>query len=201
MQATFFKTFFTFYTLPKTCRNTFILTVLVLILTSQIAIADLDNLQELSISAETAEIDEPGGWAMYSGDVQLTQGTLSIQCDSLKIYRSADGIDKVIARGRPALYSQEMPAPTDESEGQFQGSLEAKAQQITYQLETNSIELKGNAKIQQGENLFEGHTITYQIDDRKIIAKSDVSEKSADEPKQRVKITLPVRNTTSQKDE
>lgn len=159
---------------------------------------DHDKNQALSISAAKAEIDEPSGWAVYSGSVVLEQGSLSIECDQLQIFRSESGIDKIIASGTPARYSQNIEASTQNEslkneEQKEPQTIQATAKQITYQLESRSIELEGGAQIQQGDNIFEGYSILYQIDNRKIIARSD-DQKTEGEKPQRVKIILPIKN-------
>ncbi|HBF07224.1 MAG TPA: lipopolysaccharide transport periplasmic protein LptA [Gammaproteobacteria bacterium] len=145
----------------------------------------------LSIAADDAEIDEPKGWAAYTGNVELKQGALEIKCDKLEIFRENDGISKVVASGNPAYFSQKIPK--EELKPNQADSLNAEAQTITYQLVTKSIELEGKAQITQGDTLFEGHTIEYQIESRKIIAKSNQAEQESGEENQRVKIVLPVR--------
>lgn len=154
-----------------------------------------DVYQALSISAMDAEVDEPNGWARYTGDVELQQGSLLIQCDQLQIFKSDEGVDKIIAEGKPARYSQNIDDQQESSTGKGE-TIKAHADRLTYQLESRSIELQGNAKIQQGENIFEGHSILYQIDNRKIIARSSSSSKSEPD-KKRVKIVLPVRQPKS----
>ena len=164
---------------------------LLLFLSTHAFAEQTDADQALSISAMDAEIDEPNGWARYSGDVELQQGSLFIQCDQLQIFRSNKGVNKIIAEGKPARYSQDLTDPNN-PEASDAESIKAHADRLIYQLESRSIELQGNAKIQQGENLFEGHSILYQIDNRKIIARSRNST-FPEERKQRVKIVLPIR--------
>ena len=150
-----------------------------------------DALQALSISAMDAEIDEVNGWARYSGEVELEQGSLLIQCDQLQVFRADRSVDRIVATGSPAHYQQEVES---DQEG---NNIDAHAQRITYQLESRSIELQGDAKIQQGDNVFEGHSIIYQIDNRKIIAKSTISESTPVQERKRVKIVLPVRQSSN----
>lgn len=172
-----------------------ILSMLVLTVGFSISLPSLaeneDYDRALSIAADDAEIDEPKGWAAYTGNVELKQGSLQIKCDKLEIFREADGISKVIASGNPAYFSQKIPK--EELKPNQADSLNAEAKTITYQLMTKSIELEGKAQITQGDTVFEGHTIEYLIESRKIIAKSSQAEQESGEENQRVKIVLPVR--------
>jgi len=156
-----------------------------------------DELQALELAADSAEIDEAAGWAVYSGNVELTQGSLQIQCDTLRIERGEQGIRKIVATGKPASYSQAIILP-DEPEVE-DARITASANQIIYLLEGQSIELNGNANIKQGQRQFNGHSIVYRIDERKIIARSanplPAGTEPADaKPNSRVKIVLPVQD-------
>jgi len=164
-----------------------------LIVITQSAFANSDLADALTIDAAQAEIDEAKGFALYSGEVVLQQGSLKIECDSLQIFQSAGGIDKVVAKGEPALYSQSLKPQNESSKSDM---IQAQAQSITYVLDKKSIELEGAAKIKLNENTFEGNSIVYQIEQRKIIANGDQNTKTGN--KERVKIVLPTRNNSKE---
>lgn len=142
-----------------------------------------DRQQPLKIVADTAVIDEKDGTATYTGNVVLTQGTLRIAADSLKIKTDTGKVDIVMATGDPALFSQ-VPEPN-------QAEVIAKALNIDYMVREQKLLLKRKASIVQGENIFRGEEIVYEIQSQRLQAVGQSADQPAGGIKGRVEMILP----------
>ena len=65
-----------------------------------------DREQPIHISADEALRDEKQGVTVYSGNVQMNQGSMHIEADRVTIYHVDADADKIVARGRPAKMRQ-----------------------------------------------------------------------------------------------
>lgn len=142
-----------------------------------------DRHQPLKIVADTALIDEQDGTATYSGNVVLTQGTLKIAADKLKISTETGKVSKVRAHGDPALFSQ-VPEPN-------QAEVIAKAQTIDYLVRNQILVLIRKASIVQGENIFRGEEIKYEIQSQRLQASGQAADPKPGDIKGRVEMILP----------
>jgi lipopolysaccharide export system protein LptA len=94
--------------------------------------------------------------AVHEGNVKITQGTLEIKADKLKV-SSALGKDKEIfeATGNPASYMQQLADGT---------MVVAKANSIRYEKATKIISLNGNAELYQNAFSIKTDSIIYDIE-------------------------------------
>lgn len=117
-----------------------------------------DRDQPIHISADSASIDDNTGVTHYKGDVQIKQGTLQINADQVKLYRNADGIDRLVATGtRKAAHFRQKP-------GTEQPWTDAWGQTLEYKVSKQSLTITGNGKVQQGKDRFSGDRIVYNIE-------------------------------------
>jgi lipopolysaccharide export system protein LptA len=142
-----------------------------------------DRHQPLKIVADTALIDEKDGTAVYTGNVVLTQGTLKIAADNISITTAEGKVDKVMANGDPALFSQ-VPEPN-------QAEVIAKAKSIDYLVREQTLMLKRKASIVQGENIFRGEEILYEIQSQRLQALGQTADPKPGDIKGRVEMILP----------
>ena len=61
-----------------------------------------DKDQPIHISADKALRDERKGVTVYSGNVQMRQGTMEVDADKISFYHAAENANQVIAVGTPA---------------------------------------------------------------------------------------------------
>lgn len=170
--------------------NCKICTLLPLLLLSTIVQAlESDRHKPLRIVADTAVIDEQDGTAIYTGNVVLTQGTLKIAADKLRIATEEGKVAKVTADGEPALFSQ-VPEP-DQSE------VIAKAKAIDYLVRTQILVLKRNASIVQADNIFRGEEILYEIQSQRLQAQGQAANPQPGDIKGRVEMILPAAAETA----
>jgi lipopolysaccharide export system protein LptA len=94
--------------------------------------------------------------AVYEGNVKISQGSLEISADKVKV-SAALGKDKEVfeATGNPASYTQQLADGT---------MVVAKANKIRYEKATQIISLKGNAELYQNAFSIKSDSITYDIE-------------------------------------
>ena len=70
-----------------------------------------DREQPIRVQADSAELDDKQGVAVYRGGVVITQGSLKITGDTVTITQTPQGdIDVFTAVGKPAYYEQKPAA-------------------------------------------------------------------------------------------
>lgn len=122
----------------------------------------LDRSAPIAIEADSATIDEPAGTATYRGRVVLRQGTITLQTAELVLYVKDGKAQKAIATGTPARLKQAATA-TEEA-------IEAEARRITFLVAEERMVLENQARLRQGERLFQGATINYETANRRVSA-------------------------------
>jgi lipopolysaccharide export system protein LptA len=127
-----------------------------------------DRTQAIIINADQALRDEKQGLTVYSGNVQLDQGTLHISADRITIYRIVEDGDKIVAEGKPARM-QQIPNAGEEL-------MHANAGIIEYYKAEERVLLKQDAEIEQGGSIVTGQTIEYFISEQLVKAKSDEAQ-------------------------
>lgn len=92
---------------PATLAGLF-LTCLCLLLPTAAQALDSDREKPIHVNADQVSIQEKKGISVYTGDVILTQGTLTITGDKMTVYHKNQELKKIIAVGKPATY-EELP--------------------------------------------------------------------------------------------
>ncbi len=146
-----------------------------------VAALEEDNLKPIRISADKALRNEKEGFTVYSGNVEMEQGSLRINAKKITIYRIAEEADRIVARGKPA-HLQQQPEPG-------KGVVQAQAGIIEYYKGEARIHLKQNARIEQDGAKVAGETIDYYIDEQ--LVKAGSNRKNADS---RVEVIIPAQN-------
>lgn len=126
------------------------------------AMLSLDRDAPIQIEADSAVIDEPSGSAIYRGRVVLQQGLLKLQSSELTVYIKDGKATKAVASGTPVKLDQ---APTETAE-----AIHAEARRITFQIEADRMLLDNQATLRQGDRLFQGAHIDYDVVNRKVNA-------------------------------
>lgn len=134
-----------------------------------------DRQQPMHIEADQAELDEQKGVSIYTGNVQVTQGTLVLTGDTMTVYNVDEDIERVIMLGQPATYRQR-PDGKDED-------MHAKSLRMEYFATPERIILLREAVAWQGKNVFRSDRIVYDV----ALDRVNAGNASGD---QRVRITL-----------
>src|SRR3989338_8538663 len=113
-----------------------------------------DPEQPIRIQADSAELDDKQGVAVYRGDVVITQGTLKITGDTVTITQDKNGeIEVFTSVGKPSYYEQKPSANKQ--------IVKAYGLTIHYFAANERIVLIDQAKVIQEGNTFEGEKIVY----------------------------------------
>lgn len=127
-----------------------------------------DSEKEIHIASDSASLDKPQGELIYSGNVELTQGTLNIQADKVTILRNEKGLEKVVASGNPARFEQVLSAN--------EGKTQAFGETIIYHTNIEELTLLKNAGLKKQGNEFSGEKIVYLIKEQRVKADSPKPE-------------------------
>ena len=127
-----------------------------------------DRKQPIHITADKALRDEKKGVTVYNGHVQLTQGSLELEADTLTIYHTSEDAEEIIAEGRPAKMRQQ---PALEK-----AIVNAHANVIHYFRTEERVLLQTNASIDQDGAVVTGNSIEYLIAKQLITAESDQTQ-------------------------
>lgn len=122
----------------------------------------LDRNAPIQIEADSAVLDEPTGSAVYRGRVLLQQGAMKLQSVELTVFVKDGKAFKAVAAGQPVLLDQAATA-TEEA-------IHAEASRITFLIEEDRMLLDDQASLKQGERLFQGARIDYNVAKRRVNA-------------------------------
>lgn len=154
--------------------------VLGVALATQIGVAvalPSDREQAINIESDRATREDKTGLSIYEGSVTITQGTIQIKADKVTIHHQGDKVNRIVCVGKPAHYQQQ-PKPED-------GLLIANASTIDYHLDTDLINLIGNARVNQQGSTLEGERIDYDLKKERVEAHGDSTGR------QRVRMVIP----------
>jgi len=126
-----------------------------------------DARQPIEILADSVIVDEISGFNEFSGNAEVTQGSLFMTAELIEVQTNEDGVETMRAKGtidKPAKYIQ-----TQENQERF---IEATAVLIIYDVVEGMIFLDGSAHLIQGFDSFSGDKLNYDIDNDRVIVES-----------------------------
>lgn len=139
-----------------------------------------DRNQPIEILADQALRDDQKGYTVYTGEVELTQGSLRIEADRLTVFHAEGDGQRIVAEGSPARMQQQ--PDTDKA------MLYARASVITYFRAAERVQLRENASVEQDGAVVRGDLIVYLIPEQRVRA-----DASADNADSRVQVVIPAR--------
>jgi len=125
-----------------------------------------DSKEPIEIEAESVIVDEISGFNEFSGNAEVRQGSLFMTAELIQVQTNTDGVETMKATGtvdNPAKYIQRQ-----ENQSRF---IEATASIITYNVDEGMIFLVGNAYLIQGFDSYSGETLSYDINNDKVLVK------------------------------
>ncbi|CAD5106789.1 lipopolysaccharide transport periplasmic protein LptA [Zestomonas carbonaria] len=141
-----------------------------------------DRDQPIRVQADSAELDDRQGVAVYRGDVVITQGSMKITGDTVTITQNAQGdIEVFTSVGKPAYYEQK-PAVDKEI-------VQAYGLTIQYFAAKDRIVLIDQAKVVQEGNTFEGEKIVYDTQ-RQIVNAGRATGTNVTTPRPRIDMVI-----------
>ena len=152
------------YALASKC----FITLFVLLLGVQAAVTHAlpdDRDQPIHLTADKALRDEKNGVTVYTGNVQMKQGSMELEADTLTIYHRSDDASEIVAEGNPARMRQQ--PELDE------GIVHAHADVIKYFKNEDRVHLQTNAHLEQDGSAVDGDSIDYLMSEQLITAESD----------------------------
>ena len=164
------------YRHPGSCGAALLL-LCTLIAGPALALPD-DQDQPIHITADKAVRDEKQGFTVYSGSVQMNQGSMEIKADKLTIYHVDEDADKIVAEGEPAKMWQQPELD--------KGVVHARALVIEYFRDEQRVHLETNAHVDQEGSIVTGDSIDYFITEQLIKADSDETQEG-----NRVQVVIP----------
>ena len=145
--------------------NKIILLIAISFTTFTFALPEDANLP-IEVEADSVIVNETSGFNEFSGNAEVRQGSLLMTANLIQVQTNADGVETMKATGtidNPAKYIQ-----SQENQARL---IEATAALITYDVNEGIIFLVGNAYLIQGFDSFSGDSLTYDINNDKVIVK------------------------------
>lgn len=139
-----------------------------------------DRFKDLSISADSAELDDQNGTTTYAGSVIVEQGSMQIRAERVVIYGRKDTYSRVVAIGKPARLSQVPKAG--------QEPVTARAGRMEYQITSETLILLDNAAFSQEGTSLSGNRIEYDVK-RAVVKAGGKSDAQGDD--KRVRMVIP----------
>jgi len=115
-----------------------------------------DRNQTLGVDADTSDCStDERAPCLFTGNVEITQGTLEIKAARVDVRRSNGQIQRTLLTGSPVRMKQQM------DDGAW---VDATAAQADYTLTNDTVVLTGNAVVNQpGQGKIEGQRIVYNM--------------------------------------
>ncbi|MFT5260774.1 MAG: lipopolysaccharide export system protein LptA [Gammaproteobacteria bacterium] len=121
---------------------------------------DSDRDQPATLDADEFDIDLQTGVRTYRGNVIYQQGSIKLMADEIVAYLKDGALERAIARGNPASFSQR-------PEGQDTDTI-GTALRIELDDVKGFVVLQNKAKITQDNNQITGKKIIYDMDTEKV---------------------------------
>jgi len=112
-----------------------------------------DRDQPIKLEADHVLIDDAKQTSTFTGNVQLSQGTLRIRGEKVIVKQDKEGFRQVITSGETANFRQKQEG----TEGYIQGY----GKHIEYNTLTEVLDIYGQARLKRGLNEVSGEHITY----------------------------------------
>jgi lipopolysaccharide export system protein LptA len=145
-----------------------------------------DEQQPVNILADRLEVDETKGKSIYSGQVVITQGSMTLTGDRVVVMHPNSQVQTIQSTGKPSTFKRFNPTE--------QAWLQGHANQIDYHAVNKTVLLQGNAQVEQpGDHIITGPELFYDMAQQSLKAQSTATEK------QRISVTInPASQTTNQ---
>lgn len=136
-----------------------------------------DEEQPIHITADAMDIQDQKGISVYSGQVKVTQGSLTLTGDKITIYHPEREVEQIEAEGQPARFKR--------FDLEEQAWVTGHANFIDYRAGKRTVLLTGSAKVEQpGKHLITGPKLFYDMQNKTLQAESLPDEKK------RISVTL-----------
>lgn len=132
--------------------NRLLITLAICSLSSTVMALKEDVTKPVRINADTVVFNKSKGFAVYSGNVVIAQGSLQIKAWEIKIQAPNNTIQSITAKGSPVSFQQTM------DDGKV---AKGKANLLRYLVEQKQLYLDGGAELTQNNDKFSSQHIEY----------------------------------------
>jgi len=172
--------------------------ILYLVGTAQIAIAErADRDQPVYLEADRATVKDvnkktDSRVSVFTGNVILTQGTLRIVADEVRMKEDSEGFRYATAKGNLVSFRQKRDGIDEYVEGW--------SKRVEYDTKTDKIELFKQARLKRGSDEVNGDYISYNMTTEffQVIGNKDQDIKNQEES--RVRIVIQPKNKSNEQD-
>jgi lipopolysaccharide export system protein LptA len=112
-----------------------------------------DRDKPIELEADTVTVNDAKKTSVYTGNVILTQGTLTIRGDKLVVREDIEGFQHSTSYGNPTTFKQKLEGKSEYMEGS--------AQRIEYDGHMDKVQLYTRAWVKRGEDIVHGDYISY----------------------------------------
>ncbi|HLF96080.1 MAG TPA: lipopolysaccharide transport periplasmic protein LptA [Methylococcaceae bacterium] len=117
------------------------------------AALESDSKDPVYIDANSATYDEKKGEAIYIGNVQAVQGTMTVNSDQMNVLLQGGKVNKIIAVGNPVRIKQTQKVAAS--------TINSTSQKAEYYPNEYRLVLIGKAVVVQGGNTYTSDLIEY----------------------------------------
>lgn len=133
-----------------------LIAVLMVVSLPALALSD-DQEQPIHVSADQASMNELTGVAVYTGTVEIRQGTMTLEGSRVEMHRDSQGnISRIITTGSPARFEQQASPE--------QPLTKAYGLHMDYRVPTQTVTITEDARVTQDADEFTGERIIYDMD-------------------------------------
>jgi len=151
----------------QTLKTGFYVVLCAALLASPVRAEKADRDKPVNLEADSVTLDDIRKISVYEGNVVLSQGTMMLRANRVQVTQNANGLDKVVATGRPVAFRQKVDGRDEFIEG-F-------AERIEYDSVNSQLELIGEAQLRRGSDELRGAQISYNANTEfyKVVGQSD----------------------------
>ena len=109
-----------------------------------------DTSQPVDVTADTLDVDQENGSALFKGNVLIVQADMRLSADSVLVINKTEGsgIERLEARGNVLLVS---------------GEDAAEAQEADYTIDSGNVVMRGNVLLTQAGNTLGAQNMTVNL--------------------------------------
>ncbi len=139
-----------------------LLTLVFMIMGSSTALAkSSDFSQAIDVQADRSEFNEKAGTQTLSGNVVITQGTMSIKAESIEVLLKDNKLSQIEGKGTPIVFEQE----NDQGE-----LVRGECDNIIYDAKNGRLTLIGNATLSEPKQNLRSDRIVFDSINQTVVA-------------------------------
>ncbi|MEE1675426.1 lipopolysaccharide transport periplasmic protein LptA [Agarivorans aestuarii] len=121
--------------------------------------------KQIIVDADRQQVNIKENRVTFYNNVVVTQGSIKMHAEELSVIGSEEkGSEVMIAKGEPATFYQLLDSGKP---------IEAEANEVRYDLKSQTLTLTTNAQLKQEESLVKGKMINYSINKQEMVAQGD----------------------------